>query len=73
MNRKDTEQAIRAELSRYPNIRYTLERGTKHPRVVIRCGERSRKVTYSGTPTEPRAILNKLTDIRHAVREVTGA
>ncbi len=73
MNRKDTEQALRAELSRYPNIRYTIERGTKHPRVVIRCGDKARKVYYSCTPVERRAVLNMVTGVRRIVREVTGA
>lgn len=72
MNRKDTEQAIRAELSRHPSLSYTLEAGSRHPRVVIRCGDKTRKVMYSSTPVERRAVLNMVTTIRRAVREVTG-
>ena len=71
MNRKETEQAIRAELSRHPNIQYTLESGSKHPRVVVRCGANERKVPYSSTPTERRAVLNTVTCVRRAIREVT--
>ena len=71
MNRKDTEQALRAELSRYSNIQYTIERGGKHPRIVIRCGDKARKVHYSSTPVERRAVLNMVTDIRRIVREVS--
>lgn len=73
MKLKDTEQAIRAELSRYTNIQYGFGRGGKHPHIVIRCGERARKVAYSSTPTEPRALLNKIADILRTVREVTGS
>jgi hypothetical protein len=72
MNRKDTEQALHAELSRYTDIEYDFGRSSKHPHVLIRCGDKTRKVTYSGTPTERRAILNNLADIRRAVREVTS-
>ena len=71
MNRKDTEQAIRAELARHPNTQYTLEHRSKHPHIVIRCGERARKVPYSSTPTDPRALLNKIADIRRTVREIS--
>jgi hypothetical protein len=70
MNRKETEQAIRAELSRYSNISYTFEPGSKHPRVVVRCGDKSRKLHYSSTPIERRAVLNTVTDLRRVVREV---
>lgn len=73
MNRKDTEQAIRAELARHPNTQYTLEHRSKHPRIVIRCGAEVRKVPYTSTPTDPRGVLNKVADIRRAAREVTGA
>lgn len=71
MNRKDTEQAIRAELSRYSDIQYTLESGSKHPRVVVPCGDKARKVMYSSTPVERRAVLNLITDLRRVVREVS--
>lgn len=70
MKRKDTEQALRAELSRYSNITYTIEPGSKHPRVVLRCGDKIRKLHYSSTPVERRAVLNMVTDLRRRVREV---
>lgn len=70
MKRKDTEQALRAELSRYSNITYTIEPGSKHPRVVLRCGGRQRKLVYSSTPVERRAVLNMVTQLRRCVREV---
>jgi hypothetical protein len=72
MRYKDTEQAIEAELSRHTNIQYCIERGGKHPRVVISCGGRRRKVPFSGTPSDHRALLNKIADIRRTVREVTS-
>jgi len=72
MNRKETEQAIEAELSRYTNIQYSIEQGGKHPRVVVSCGDKRRKVPISGTPSDHRALLNKIADIRRAVREVSS-
>lgn len=73
MKYKDTAQAIRAELARHPNIQFNFGHGGRHPHIVIRCGEKRRKVTFSSTPTDPRGLLNKIADIRRTVREVTGA
>lgn len=71
MNRKDTEQALKAELDRHPDIKWHFGRGGRHPVVVLQCNGVERKVVYSSTATERRALLNNVAFLRRVVREMT--
>ena len=70
MKRKDLEQALKAELRRHPNIQYELTKNNRHPRVLLSGNGRKYFVTYSSTPTDSRAVLNILGDVRRAIREL---
>lgn len=72
MHQKEREQAIRAELSRYPEIEFAFSRLRRHPVVTLRCGDRQRRVVFNGTKLNNRALLNIIADVRRAAREVTG-
>lgn len=73
MRQKESEQAIKAELSRHPSIEYSFSRLAKHPVLTLRSGERERRIVYNGTRTNGRALMNIVADVRRAAREITGA
>lgn len=70
---KDIEAATLRELADKPHIHCRFERGKKHPYVVVRCGERSRKVFCGFTPRDRRALANHVSNLRRMIREVEGA
>lgn len=72
MHQKEGEQAIRAELARYPEIDFEFSRLRRHPVVTLRCGDRRSRVVFNGTKLNKRALLNIIADVRRAAREVTG-
>lgn len=59
---------IRDELRNWPDVDYEIKSGGKHPKLILKYGEASRFVTFSSTPVEGRAILNKLSDIRRELK-----
>lgn len=73
MRQKESEQAIKAELARYPGIEYSFQRLNKHPAVLVRSGDRQRRVVFNGTRTNSRSLMNIIADVRRAAREVTGS
>lgn len=73
MRQKESEQAIKAELSRYPNIEYSFQRLSKHPVLLLRNGDQKRRVVFNGTSTNTRSLMNIVADVRRAAREITGA
>lgn len=49
-----------------------LEDGRRHLRVVLTKGGRSRFVTLSRSPSDYRASLNRLRDVRQALQHLEG-
>lgn len=69
MNR-DMKQAIEREMAKWPGVEYAIEHRGKHPALVVRRGGASRFVPFTNTRTDRRGILNKVSDIRRALREI---
>lgn len=65
------DDAVDAELERWPGVTWTRICRGKHPAVVVTFGSVSRAVGYSGTPSDSRRGLDKhLTDLRRALRDL---
>lgn len=63
---------IRDELAEWPGVDYEIKSGGKHPKLVLKYGERSRFVTFSTTSVDRRGMMNKVRDIRLTL-EALGA
>lgn len=64
------EEAISAEVERWPGVTVAFEDGGKHPRAVLTFGDQSRFVVYPASPSDSRrGVLNCLTGVR---RELDG-
>lgn len=59
---------ILRELQNWRDVAHEIRRGGKHPRIVLTHGGKSRFVTFSGTRSDRRGVLNKISDVRAALR-----
>ena len=69
MNR-EMESLIEKELAKHPGVESRFERGTKHPRVVLKVGTVERFFPFTGTRTDRRGMLNNITALRRLCREL---
>ena len=66
---KEILEAIDKELEG-TGIAYILEPTSKHLKVRLNYGEKTRLVVMSSTASDYRAIKNKIRDVRHAVHSL---
>lgn len=65
------EDAIRAEVERWPGASVSFEMGGKHPRAVLAFGDATRFTPYPATPGDNyRGLQNKTKDVRHMLTEM---
>lgn len=60
-------EQLRRELARL-NIRGRVERGSRHPRLVINLRGRVFRLVYAGTPGDRRSLLNSRAQLRRFLR-----
>lgn len=66
---ENPRRAIKEELTGLP-VNYTFGMGGKHPYVMIHRGEVSRKVVFSGSPSDFFCVKNVRGDVRRALKEL---
>jgi hypothetical protein len=64
---------ILRELANWPGVDHEIRHGGKHPRIVLTHRGASRFVTFSGTPSDRRGVLNKISDVRTTLRALGAA
>lgn len=70
---KAIEDMLCTELQGCPDAHYSLVKTSKHLKVWISIGERSRFVTMSASASDGRAIKNQRRDVRRVLHELTDA
>lgn len=65
-------EAIEKELEG-TSVTYTFTPTSKHNKVRLALGERSRLVVMSASTSDYRALKNQIRDVRHAIHALTGA
>ena len=70
----DRKEWARIEaLARAAQADVHMVKGRKHVRIVLTKNEQSRFVMASLTPSDHRATLNRLRDVRQALQHLSGA
>lgn len=67
---REQQKMLETELSKWTGFSWAIEHGGKHSKVVLHRGEQRRSCPFSLTPVAHRALLNNVTQLRRALREI---
>jgi hypothetical protein len=70
VKRAEDLDAMLAEVRKHDGIQYFVTEGGKHKRLVLRKDGKQHFVTFSRTASDRRALLNKVSDVRRAIKEL---
>jgi hypothetical protein len=67
---RELQQAFERELADWPGVSCSLERGAKHPRLILQFGGQTRFLAFPGTPSFRRGCGrdNMIAGLRQTLR-----
>lgn len=68
--RSEIEDAIFAEVEKWPDAKVEIEQGKGHPKARLEFGGLIMRRTFPGTPGDKRSVIKTLADIRRTLRQM---
>jgi hypothetical protein len=67
---REQQKMLETELSKWTGFSWNIQHGGRHTKIVLHRGEQRRACPFSLTPVPYRALLNNVTQLRRALREI---
>lgn len=61
---------LRKELQRWPEVTYSVDRTTRHPRIWLEYRGMKKFIPFSSTPVGKYGLMQKVTQLRRTLREL---